>query len=202
VQSMQSAFGELNGDISLNGSGSSVSGLLSNASGEVKMLMNNGAISKTLLEMAGLNVANVVVRKLFGDQTVKINCAAADLSGDNGVFTSRLFVLDTSDATVNMSGTINFDNEHLDLNVVPHTKGLRVFSLRSPLYVKGTFKDPDVGVQPGPLLLRGGGAAALAVLAAPAAALLAVIVPSHEQHNECQQVLTKLRQAPPPGSVK
>ncbi|HUB89090.1 MAG TPA: AsmA family protein [Dyella sp.] len=202
VQSMQSSFGELNGDISLNGSGSSVSGMLGNASGEVKMLMNNGAISKTLLEMAGLNVANVVVRKLFGDQTVKINCAAADMTGDNGVFTSRLFVLDTSDATVNMSGTINFSNEHLDLKVVPHTKGLRVFSLRSPLYVKGTFKNPDVGVQPGPLLLRGGGAAALAVLAAPAAALLAVIVPSHDQHNECQQVLTKLRQAPPPGSVK
>ena len=199
VQSMQSSFGEINGDISLNGSGSSVSGLLGNASGEVKMLMNNGAISKTLLEMAGLNVANVVIRKLFGDQTVKINCAAADMTGDNGVFTSRLFVLDTSDATVNMSGTINFGNEHLDLDVVPHTKGLRVLSLRSPLYVKGTFKDPDVGVQPGPLLLRGGGAAALAVLAAPAAALLAVIVPSHEQHNECQQVLTKLRQVQPPG---
>lgn len=202
VPSMQTSFGEINGDVTLNGAGGSVSGLLSNASGEAKMLMNNGAISKTLLEMAGLNVANVVIRKLFGDQTVKIHCAAADMTGDNGVFTSRLFVLDTADATVDMSGTINFSNEHLDLNVVPHTKGLRVFSLRSPLYVKGTFKNPDVGVQPGPLLLRGGGAAALAVLAAPAAALLAVIVPSHDQHNECRQVLTKLRNAPPPGSVK
>ncbi|GGA20301.1 AsmA family protein [Dyella nitratireducens] len=201
VPSMQNSLGEINGDITMNGAGSSVSGLLSNANGEAKMLMNNGMISKTLLEMAGLNVANVVVRKLFGDQTVKINCAAADMTGDNGLFTSRLFVLDTSDAIINVSGTINFHDEHLDLDVVPHTKGLRVFSLRSPLYVKGTFKDPDVGVKPWPLILRGGGAVALAVLAAPAAALLAVVVPSRGQHNDCQQVLTQLRNAPQ-GNVK
>jgi hypothetical protein len=203
VQSMQSSFGEINGDVTLNGTGSSVSGLLSNATGEVKLLMNNGAISKTLLEAAGLNVANVVVEKLFGDKTIKINCAATDLTGNNGLFTSRLFVLDTSDATVNVTGTINFSNEHLDMDVVPHTKGLRVFSLRSPLYVKGTFKNPDVGVQPGPLILRGGGAVALGVLAAPAAALLAVIVPSHGQEaNQCQQVLQQMRNSPGPSGGK
>ncbi|MFC3650042.1 AsmA family protein [Dyella humi] len=203
VQSMQTSFGEINGDASLSGNGSSVSGLLSNANGELKLLMNNGAISKTLLETAGLNVANVVMGKLFGDKTVQIHCAATDMVGINGVFTSRLFVLDTSDATINVTGTINFNNEHLDLDVVPHTKGLRIFSLRSPLYVKGTFKDPDVGVQPGPLILRGGGAVALAVFAAPVAALLAVIVPSRgEQLNQCQQVLTELRNAPPASGDK
>jgi uncharacterized protein involved in outer membrane biogenesis len=202
VQTMQSSFGEINGDAVVNGAGASVSGLLSNADGELKFLMNNGAISRTLLEAAGLNVANVVIRKLFGDETVQINCAAMDMTGEKGVFTSRLFVLDTKNAVVNVNGTINFNNEHLNLDVVPHTKGLRVFSLRSPLYVKGTFKDPDVGVKPGPLLLRGGSAAALAVLAAPAAALLAVIVPSRgEQENQCQQVLTQLRNAPPHGAV-
>jgi uncharacterized protein involved in outer membrane biogenesis len=203
VQSMQASFGEINGAAKLDGSGSSASGLLSHADGEVKLLMNNGAVSKTLLEAAGLNVANVVVEKLFGDKTVQINCAAMDVAGEQGVFTSRLFVLDTNDATVNVSGSINFRDERLDLDVVPHTKGLRVFSLRSPLYVKGTFKKPDVGVQPGPLLLRGGGAAALAVLAAPAAALLAVIVPSRgEQANQCQQVLTQLRNGAPPNQPK
>lgn len=203
VQSMQTSFGEINGDASLSGNGSSVSGVLSNANGELKLLMNNGAISKTLLETAGLNVANVVMGKLFGDKTVQIHCAATDMVGIDGVFTSRLFVLDTSDATINVTGTINFNNEHLDLDVVPHTKGLRIFSLRSPLYVKGTFKDPDVGVHPGPLILRGGGAVALAVFAAPVAALLAVIVPSRgEQLNQCQQVLTELRNAPPAGGEK
>ena len=204
VKSMQSSFGEINGDVTMSGAGGSVSELLSNANGDVKLLMNNGAISKTLLEAAGLNVANVVVERMFGDKTVQINCAATNLTGTNGVFTSRLFVLDTADATINVNGTINFSNEQLDLDVVPHTKGLRVFSLRSPLYVKGTFKDPDVGVKPGPLLLRGGGAVALAVFAAPAAALLAVIVPSREaaESNQCQQVLSQLRSGSLPNGGK
>ncbi|GLQ52132.1 AsmA family protein [Dyella flava] len=201
-QPMSTSFGEINGDATMNAHGDSVAALMGDANGELKLLMNDGAISKTLLETAGLNFANVVIGKLFGDKTVKINCAAADLAGTNGLFTSRLFVFDTDDAIINVTGTINFANEQLDLNVTPHTKGMRIFSLRSPLYVKGTLKTPDVGVHAGPLLLRGGGALALGVLAPPAA-LLALVAPSHSDHtNTCQQVLTELRNATPPSGGK
>jgi AsmA family protein len=197
---MSSSFGEINGDATFNTRGNSVAAMLGDANGELKLLMNNGAISKTLLETAGLNVANVVMGKLFGDKTVQINCAATDLAGTDGLFTSKLFVLDTSDATIDVTGTINFANEQLDMNVTPHTKGFRVFSLRSPLYVKGTLKNPDVGVHAGPLLLRGGGAVALGILAPPAA-LLALVAPSHNDHaNMCQQVLTDLRSGKLPAS--
>jgi AsmA family protein len=205
VQAMQSSFGQINGDATLNASGNSVSALLADSNGEAKLLMNDGVISKTLLETAGLNIANVVVEKLFGDKTVKINCATADMAGENGLYTSRLFVLDTEDAVIDITGTINFADEHLNLDVTPHTKGLRVMSLRSPLYVKGSLKDPNVGVHPGPLILRGGGAVALSVLATPVAALLAVIVPSHDNKyaNTCQQVLTSLRsEKPPPDNTR
>ncbi|QAU23141.1 AsmA family protein [Dyella sp. M7H15-1] len=201
-QPMSTSFGEINGDATLTAHGNSIAALMGDANGELKLLMNDGAISKTLLETAGLNVANVVIGKLFGDKTVQINCAAADLAGTDGLFTSRLFVFDTSDATIYVDGTINFASEQLDLNVTPHTKGMRIFSLRSPLYVKGTMKHPDVGVHAGPLLLRGGGAVALGVLAPPAA-LLALTAPSHNDHaNTCQRVLTDLRHAKPPAGVK
>ncbi|GGA06812.1 AsmA family protein [Dyella caseinilytica] len=201
-QPMSTSFGEINGDATFNTHGNSVAAMLGDANGEVKSLMNDGAISKTLLETAGLNVANIVIGKLFGDKTVQINCAAADLVGTNGLFTSKLFVFDTSDAIINVDGTINFASEQLNLNVTPHTKGIRIFSLRSPLYVKGTFKNPDVGVHAAPLLLRGGGAIALGVLAPPAA-LLALIAPSHSDHaNTCQQVLTDLRSGKLPVAGK
>ena len=36
------------------------------------MLINDGAISKGLTEIAGLNVGNYLVTKLFGDDEVKI----------------------------------------------------------------------------------------------------------------------------------
>lgn len=193
---MRTSFGEINGDAQLAASGNSVAALLGSADGGLKLLMNDGAISKTLLETAGLNVGNIVLAKLFGDKTVKINCAATDLAASKGVFDVRLFVFDTGDALINMDGTVNMATERLNLDVQPHTKGTRIFSLRSPLYVKGTLKNPDVGVQKGPLLLRGGGALALGVVAAPVAALLALVVPSHGNNdgdNTCHAVLDQLR---------
>ncbi|WP_232823392.1 AsmA family protein [Dyella sp. C9] len=194
LEPMRTSLGEINGDAALDARGNSVSALLGTATGEVKLLMNDGAISKTLLETAGLNVANVVIGKLFGDKTVKINCAASDLTATDGLFQTNLFVLDTEDATITVDGTVNFANEQLNLDVRPDAKGVRIFSLRSPLYVKGTLKNPDVGVQPGPLILRGGGAVALGVLAAPVAALLPLVATSKGQpDNTCTTVLEQMR---------
>ena len=102
---MQTSFGELNGDASLSGSGNSVAKILGGADGELKMLINDGAISKGLTEIAGLNVGNYLVTKLFGDDEVKINCAAADFGLQKGLMTSRLFVFDTENALVNVDGT-------------------------------------------------------------------------------------------------
>ena len=59
--SMQKTLGELHGDLALTGSGNSVAALLGSATGDVKMLVNDGVISRSLMEIAGLNVGNYVV---------------------------------------------------------------------------------------------------------------------------------------------
>jgi uncharacterized protein involved in outer membrane biogenesis len=192
---MQTSFGEINGDINLTARGNSVAALLGSSNGEMKLLMNDGAISKTLLETAGLNVGNIIIGKLFGDRTVQINCAASDMTAKDGLFTMNLFVFDTDDAVIKVDGTVNFATEKLDLNVRPQTKGFRIFSLRTPLYAEGTLKNPDVGVQKLPLIARGAGAVALGVVAAPVAALLALVSPNHgdDSKNTCRDVLQQLR---------
>ncbi|MQU39567.1 AsmA family protein, partial [Pseudomonas sp. FSL R10-2172] len=162
---MKTSFGELNGDASISGTGNSVARLLGTANGNLKMLINDGAISRSLMEIAGLNVGNYVVGKIFGDKDVKINCAAADFGIKDGLATSRLFVFDTQNAIIYIDGTANFATERLDLKITPESKGFRVFSLRSPLYVRGTFAHPDAGVEAVPLLLRGAGMVALGVIA-------------------------------------
>ena len=107
---------------------------------------------------------------------------------------TRLAVFDTDNATIDISGTINFRNEQMDLDIKPQTKGLRIFSLRSPLYVRGTLAHPDVGVQKGALIAKGAAAVALAAVAAPAAALIPLISPSHdEDDNRCGVLLKKLQ---------
>lgn len=192
--SMQRTLGELNGDAALAGSGNSVAALLGSASGDTQLLVNDGVISRALMEIAGLNVGNYVVSKLFGDDEVKIHCGAADLQMKTGVMNTRLFVFDTDNAVITIDGTVNFRSETMDLDISPESKGFRVFSLRSPLYVRGTFKKPEAGVHVLPLAARGAGAVALGVLLTPAASLLALVAPSSPQENQCGELFQRLKQ--------
>ncbi|MGF6444531.1 AsmA family protein [Paraburkholderia youngii] len=200
-KTMQSALGEINGDASLSATGNSPAALAATSNGELKALVSEGTVSRLLMEAAGLNVANVVYEKLFGNRDVKINCAAADFVATDGVLEARVFALDTDDAVINIDGHINLRDETMDLGVHPHTKGFRVFSLRSPLYVKGTFKDPHVGVNAAALALRGGAAVGLGLIN-PFAALIPLLAPSNNKPLPCTQLLAQVRQmpnAPTPG---
>ncbi|VVM91231.1 hypothetical protein PS645_02789 [Pseudomonas fluorescens] len=199
---MKTSFGELNGDADISGRGNSVGKLLGTANGSLKMLINDGAISRELMELAGLNVGNYVVGKIFGDKEVKINCAAADFDIKTGLATTRLFVFDTENAIIYIDGTANMATEQLDLTVTPESKGWRLISLRSPLYVRGKFIKPDAGVKAVPLLLRGAGMVALGVIAAPAAGLLALVAPSGGEPNQCAPLLEQMKAGKAPKTVK
>jgi len=199
---MKTSFGELNGDADLSGRGNSVAALLATANGDLKMLINDGAISRGLMEIAGLNVGNYVVGKLFGDKEVKINCAAADFGIKDGLATTRVFVFDTENAIIYINGTANFASEQLDLKINPESKGVRLISLRSPLYVRGPFAKPSAGVQALPLALRGVGMVALGVTVGPAAGLLALIAPSGDVPNQCTPLLEQMKAGKAPRAVK
>jgi uncharacterized protein involved in outer membrane biogenesis len=79
---------------------------------------------------------------------------------------------------------------------------LRIFSLRAPLHVRGTFSNPAVSVDKGVIALKAGGAAALAAVAAPVAALLPLINAGPGEDAGCGQLLAAARikpVAPPPA---
>ncbi|MDR6960959.1 uncharacterized protein involved in outer membrane biogenesis [Pseudomonas brassicacearum] len=142
---MKTSFGELNGDADIAGRGNSVAALLGTSNGTLKMLINDGAISRELMELAGLNVGNYVVGKIFGDKEVKINCAAADFDIKTGLATTRLFVFDTENAIIYIDGTANMATEQLDLTVTPESKGWRLISLRSPCTCEASSPSPPPG---------------------------------------------------------
>lgn len=175
AESMTASFGKLYGDAQLKGSGDSIAGLLGSSNGEVSLAISRGTISRFLMEAAGLNVANVVFVKLFGDEQVMLECLVADLSVKDGLMRTRTFVLETEDAIVTMEGAVSLKKETIDLDIRPQNKTLRIFTLRSPLYAKGSFKNPDVGVQAGPVAARAGAAAVLGVVATPLAALVPLL---------------------------
>ncbi|MGK9175822.1 AsmA family protein [Yokenella regensburgei] len=193
VELMQKTLGEMNGDADFRGTGNSVAALLGTSNGNLKLLMNDGLISRNLMEIVGLNVGNYLVGQLFGDDEVRVNCAAANLNLVNGVARPQIFAFDTENALINVTGTASFASEQLDLTIDPESKGIRIVTLRSPLYVRGSFKNPQAGVKAGPLIARGAVAAALATLVTPAAALLALVSPSEGEENQCRTILSQMK---------
>jgi uncharacterized protein involved in outer membrane biogenesis len=202
IEKMQATVGSIYGEAKLTATGDSVGAMLANSNGEVKGLISQGVVSKLLLEEAGLNVGNVIITKLFGDKQVQLNCLAADLGVKDGMAQTRTFVLDTDDAIVDINGWVNMSTERLDLRIKPETKSLRIFTLRTPFFVRGTFKHPDLTLDKKVLALKGGAAAALAVIAAPAAALLPLINTGPGKDSPCNALLAQAGAkpvAPPPG---
>lgn len=203
LQPVQTSVGEINGDASLSAVGNSVSSLFAASNGEIKLLINRGTVSKLLLEEIGLNIGSVILSNLFGDKPVKLNCMVADLDVSNGVIQTRGFIIDTKDAILNVSGKINLAQEQLALTIIPVSRGLRVFSLRAPLYVRGSFKHPRVNADKGVLAMKTGGAIALATFA-PFAALIPLINTGPDVGSDCARLLADARikpVAPPPGKT-
>jgi uncharacterized protein involved in outer membrane biogenesis len=204
IEKLQATVGDINGDAQLSATGISVASLLAASNGEIKTLINRGTVSKLLLEEMGLNIGNVLLAKLFGDRPVKLNCMATDFAVTKGVMQTRMFVVDTEEAVITADGIIDLASEQINLTLRPQSKGLRIFSLRAPLYVRGTFSKPDVSVDKGVLAMKAGGALALAAVAAPAA-LLPLVNAGPGQDSECGKLLAAARVkpvAPPPGSSK
>jgi uncharacterized protein involved in outer membrane biogenesis len=197
AQATNTKLGQANVEANLQASGDSIAALLGVASGELKLVLDRGTISKALVETAGLNVPNIIVAKLFGDKQVDINCAAADFVATSGVLDARLFLIDTDIAAIDVTGKINLASEQLDLTVHPNSKGLRLLSLRSPIHIQGPFKQPDVSIDKGALILRGAGAVALGIIAAPIAALLPLTAANigGDDDNRCAPLLAQMQHA-------
>ncbi|MBS7778397.1 AsmA family protein [Acidovorax sp. CCYZU-2555] len=201
VALMEKSLGQMDGAVALSAQGNSIAKLLGSSTGEFKLYVRDGTLSRQLLDLAALNVGSIVVAKLFGDdKEVKLQCAVADFAVRQGVAQARVVKLATPEANVEATGTIDLAQEQLDLLIKPESLEWKFFSLRTPLYVRGPFSKPQVGPQAGPLLLRAGAAAAAIAIAPVALALVPITVPGAEDDANCSQLLAQGRAAVQSGN--
>ena len=178
--------GRVAGRANLAGHGNSVARMLATADGEVGVVMGSGQVSNLLLEMAGLDIAEALRFLLGRDKQVPVRCAHTELTVEDGVATTRALAFDTTDTVILGDGTINLRTEGLDLELRPEPKDVSPVSLRGPLEVGGSFKDPALHPKTGPLVGRAAIAAALFAIAPPAA-LLALIETGPGEDIDCSQ---------------
>lgn len=168
--------GDLQGHATLQGDGRSTAEILGSMRGDVGATITKGTISHLLIEEGGLDLAESLGVYVKGDNALVLDCALADLVVNTGVVRPRLLVLDTSDSTVWMDGTLSLAKETLDLRTVVAPKDFSPLTLRSPLRITGTFAHPEVGVEKRPLGIKVGTALLLGLLN-PLAAIIPLIDP-------------------------
>jgi uncharacterized protein involved in outer membrane biogenesis len=171
VKLANNAIGHLGGKVSLSGDGNSVAAILSSSDGHAQLGIGRGHISNLLMEMAGIDLAEIIKFKLGGDRLIPLRCAFGDFAIDHGVMTTRALAFDTTDTILVGSGTIDLRDETLRLTIHPRPKDRSLLAFRTPLKLDGTFKHPQLHPDLGRLGLRGGIALTLASIAPPAALL-------------------------------
>jgi uncharacterized protein involved in outer membrane biogenesis len=194
VELTKTSLGELNGDFDLTGSGNSVGSMLATSNGKLGMVVSGGQISRLLMEKTGLHIWEILTLTLAGDKQVKLRCAVADFEVKQGNMQANALVFDTEVNTLFGSGNIDLAQEQLDLVLNPRTKNTSPVALRSPLYVRGSFAKPAVGVDKGQVALRAAGAVVLGAIN-PFLALIPLVDAGPGKDSDCGQLVRDAKTA-------
>ncbi|MBO9513527.1 MAG: AsmA family protein [Variovorax sp.] len=194
--------GRLGATLRLRGTGNSIADAAAKADGRITATLVNGRISNLLDAASSLNGGKVLTLLVGGDRNIVVNCGGFDFDVAGGRGTSKLFVIDTEQTQVLGSGGFDLAHERFDLTVTPRPKSPGLLSLRTPVRLHGSFKQPQFEIVKGPLVARAGAAAGLAVIN-PLAALVPLIETGPGETTDCGAVRGQLsgavRQAGPPA---
>lgn len=186
--------GMLNGRTALQGHGSSTRELLTSLDGDVLLYVRKGTISHLLIELLGLDLAQSLGIRLTEDEPLKMQCAVMDFDTKNGILKPQAALIDTNVTLLLIDGSADLGREELDLRLIAKPRNVSPFTLRSPLRVRGTFVDPSVRPESGPIAARVAGSVVLAFVN-PLAALLPFVDPgsTDDVPSPCRQTLAELR---------
>ena len=185
--------GTMGGRAKLIGHGNSVARMLATANGESALIMDGGSVGELMLRLSNLDIANSLRVLLSGDNQVPIRCMVGNFKAVEGDFIVKDLVLDTAKVNIVGSGNINFSDESIHLRLVPESKGFSLASLRGPIAVSGSFKNPVLRPELGEVIVRGGLAIALGAVSSGVGALIPLLDFGTERESNCKTLLGTAR---------
>ena len=190
IKQAQGSIGDLNGLVEIAGTGDSVGKLLASSHGKIGIYMDEGKVSRFLMELVALDLWDAARVKLKGDQEIDIRCVIADFGVKGGVAEANAFVFDTTVVNIGGSGTINLKTEEMNLTLKPQPKDSGIGSLRTPLHIRGTFSEPDIGPDMGRLAARGAGTIVMGIIN-PLLAILPLIQEGKGKDSNCGELIAQ-----------
>lgn len=177
------------GRMHLTTTGNSVAEMAAHSDGGILILMEQGRISNLMMEIFGIDFAEILHKLIGKDPSIPVRCTIADFIVSDGVVKTQLFLMDTTDTNVLMEGQVNLATEDLDLRLSAYPKDVSPFSARNPIKIKGSLKKPRPYPEPAPLIARGAASIALGALLTPAAALIPWVELGLAEDSECHALV-------------
>lgn len=184
--------GKFVGRIRLTGHGNSIHRAASTANGSVTFAMPSGHMRQAFAELLGINVTKGLIMLMSEDpQGTPIRCAVGDFRATNGVLHAETLVLDTGVVVANGKGTVDLRNETMNLKIDGDSKKFRLVRLLSPITIKGAWRKPKIGIEPGPAIVQGVIGLGLGALIHPLAAILPFVEPGGAKDADCAGLLAQ-----------
>jgi uncharacterized protein involved in outer membrane biogenesis len=189
--------GTIGGSAHVVGSGNSMAAILGHGDGGLELFMNQGGdVSALLVDLAGLQVGDAALSALGIPNKTQIQCLVSDFGLHDGLVDTKALLVATKEANILGAGTINLENEKLNLALKTDATHFQILSLSTPIDFGGTMKHPSVLPAAGPLAAKTGAAIGLGILFPPLALLPTIRLGLGDQ-NACTDTLQSLHAGTP-----
>lgn len=180
----------------LHAVGASVHRAASHADGAITLIVPSGKVRKAFAELTGIDVLNGLGLLLTNDKSdVDLRCALVRFDAHDGTLAAERFTIDTESVLIQGKGTVNLDDESVNMQITGSPKQFRIGRIRAPITVGGTLSNASFGVKTGAALAQGGIAVALGFLN-PVASLLAFVDPGLAKDANCAALTQSAAKGP------
>lgn len=185
--------GRIDGRASLRARGNTVADLLGAGNGKLRLSMAGGDMSALLINLAGLDFGNALLSAMGIPSRAKLRCMIADLDLKDGTVNTDTLLLDTTEAKVIGTGTVNLRTEVVDYRIQTEPKTFNIGSVAAPINVRGPLKKPRIRPDAGSLARRGTAAVVLGIVGTPLAALAATVQFGTGKDADCAAMIKAVR---------
>lgn len=138
-------------DIDVTSSAATMSEMLENGNGYFDFSGNLENFSSGIVDLWAVNLVAAIVSGADKSKS-ELNCAVGRWTVTDGILEPEAFFIDTSKIRICADGKVDLREQTLHVKVKPEAKKAQFFSLATPLEVKGSFADINVGVGQGGII--------------------------------------------------
>jgi len=139
--------GKISIDAEIWGEGKDWEDLADHANGFLHLGVFPENLDASILDLWAANLIMALARKADDPRNSKFNCLMGRFALNDGLFTDRTIVLDTTRVRVNATGKIDLRNDEIRLKLKPRSKSPAFFSLETAITVKGSLHKPKISLK-------------------------------------------------------